>query len=241
MKTHACVLRVCPDPAVLRSRMRYQLFEKMCSVSVHIKLSVGVISACISSLIPHMGAQSAPPSFSLCRIDRWRAWVCVTVFERNQSQMLRLAVSCSVVFACTFPTLQRPEIRHHLRKAMSLPPLPQRPMERMKRFKRRLSLTLRGSQTIDESLSELAEQMTIEENSSKDSGISYNYSVGTGWYEVDDVRGQPMKTIDWHDANLLQTSEVQARSKTGITDDSFQAVQNRFFLLGDNNSIYRAL
>uniref|UniRef100_A0A673KAC8 Cyclin-dependent kinase 17-like n=1 Tax=Sinocyclocheilus rhinocerous TaxID=307959 RepID=A0A673KAC8_9TELE len=40
----------------------------------------------------------------------------------------------------------------------------------MKRFKRRLSLTLRGSQTIDESLSELAEQMTIEENSSKDSG-----------------------------------------------------------------------
>lgn len=50
------------------------------------------------------------------------------------------------------------------------PPLPQRPMEKMKRFKRRLSLTLRGSHTIDESLSELAEQMTIEENSSKDSG-----------------------------------------------------------------------
>lgn len=40
----------------------------------------------------------------------------------------------------------------------------------MKKFKRRLSLTLRGSQTIDESLSELAEQMTIEENSSKDNG-----------------------------------------------------------------------
>ncbi|MGH0136900.1 UNVERIFIED_CONTAM: hypothetical protein FKN15_036742 [Acipenser sinensis] len=38
----------------------------------------------------------------------------------------------------------------------------------MKKFKRRLSLTLRGSQTIDESLSELAEQMTVEENSSKD-------------------------------------------------------------------------
>ncbi|EMP26912.1 Cyclin-dependent kinase 17 [Chelonia mydas] len=42
----------------------------------------------------------------------------------------------------------------------------------MKKFKRRLSLTLRGSQTIDESLSELAEQMTIEENSSKDNGGS---------------------------------------------------------------------
>lgn len=38
----------------------------------------------------------------------------------------------------------------------------------MKKFKRRFSLTLRGSQTIDESLSELAEQITIEENSSKD-------------------------------------------------------------------------
>lgn len=50
------------------------------------------------------------------------------------------------------------------------PPLLHRPMEKMKRFKRRLSLSLRGSQTIDESLSELAEQMTIEENSSKDSG-----------------------------------------------------------------------
>lgn len=43
-------------------------------------------------------------------------------------------------------------------------------MEKMKRFKRRLSLTLRGSQTIDESLSELAEQMTIEDNGNKDSG-----------------------------------------------------------------------
>uniref|UniRef100_A0A8C6ZDR0 Uncharacterized protein n=1 Tax=Nothoprocta perdicaria TaxID=30464 RepID=A0A8C6ZDR0_NOTPE len=43
-------------------------------------------------------------------------------------------------------------------------------IDRMKKFKRRLSLTLRGSQTIDESLSELAEQMTIEENSKLDPG-----------------------------------------------------------------------
>uniref|UniRef100_A0A673ZD97 Cyclin dependent kinase 17 n=1 Tax=Salmo trutta TaxID=8032 RepID=A0A673ZD97_SALTR len=42
-------------------------------------------------------------------------------------------------------------------------------MEKMKRFRRRLSQTLRGSQTIDESLSELSEQMTIEENGIKDS------------------------------------------------------------------------
>lgn len=50
------------------------------------------------------------------------------------------------------------------------PPLPESSLEKMKRFKRRLSQTLRGSHTIDESLSELAEQMTIEENGLKDSG-----------------------------------------------------------------------
>ncbi|KAK6288459.1 hypothetical protein J4Q44_G00388400 [Coregonus suidteri] len=43
-------------------------------------------------------------------------------------------------------------------------------MEKMKRFKRRLSLTLRSSHTIDESLSELAEQMTIEDGGNKDNG-----------------------------------------------------------------------
>ncbi|XP_015232232.1 cyclin-dependent kinase 17-like [Cyprinodon tularosa] len=42
-------------------------------------------------------------------------------------------------------------------------------MEKMKRFKRRLTQTLRGSHSIDESLSELAEQITIEENGLKDS------------------------------------------------------------------------
>lgn len=50
-------------------------------------------------------------------------------------------------------------------------------MEKMKRFKRRLSQTLRGSHTIDESLSELAEQMTIEENGLKDSGEFYDQFV----------------------------------------------------------------
>lgn len=57
-------------------------------------------------------------------------------------------------------------------------------MEKMKKFKRRLSQTLRGSHTIDESLSELAEQMTIEENGLKDSGevqeqfVEASYVVG---------------------------------------------------------------
>uniref|UniRef100_A0A672J7V1 cyclin-dependent kinase n=1 Tax=Salarias fasciatus TaxID=181472 RepID=A0A672J7V1_SALFA len=41
-------------------------------------------------------------------------------------------------------------------------------MEKMKRIKKRLSLTLRPSQTIDESLSELAEQLTIEDGGTKD-------------------------------------------------------------------------
>uniref|UniRef100_A0A8C6V3V5 Cyclin-dependent kinase 17 n=1 Tax=Neogobius melanostomus TaxID=47308 RepID=A0A8C6V3V5_9GOBI len=42
-------------------------------------------------------------------------------------------------------------------------------MEKMKRFKKHISQRLRGSHTINESLSELAEQMTIEENGLKDS------------------------------------------------------------------------
>lgn len=50
------------------------------------------------------------------------------------------------------------------------PPLPESSMEKMKRFKRRITQSLRGSHTIDESLSELAEQMTIEENGLKDCG-----------------------------------------------------------------------
>uniref|UniRef100_A0A8C7XGV1 Uncharacterized protein n=1 Tax=Oryzias sinensis TaxID=183150 RepID=A0A8C7XGV1_9TELE len=45
-------------------------------------------------------------------------------------------------------------------------------MEKMKRIKKRLSLTLRPSQTIDESLSELAEQMTMEDGGTKDNGKS---------------------------------------------------------------------
>lgn len=48
-------------------------------------------------------------------------------------------------------------------------------MEKMKRIKKRLSLTLRSSQTIDESLSELAEQMTIEDGGTKDNGTDTAY------------------------------------------------------------------
>lgn len=61
-------------------------------------------------------------------------------------------------------------------------------MEKMKRFKRRLSQTLRGSHTIDESLSELAEQMTIEENGLKDSGAScFNLMSCSGVFSVNSI------------------------------------------------------
>lgn len=50
-------------------------------------------------------------------------------------------------------------------------------MEKMKRIKKRLSLTLRSSHTIDESLSELAEQMTIEDGGTKDNGNDSTYLV----------------------------------------------------------------
>ncbi|CAM9969408.1 unnamed protein product [Lampetra fluviatilis] len=43
-------------------------------------------------------------------------------------------------------------------------------MDRMKKLKRRLSLTLRGGRPVDEALSELAEQMTMEDGTIKDNG-----------------------------------------------------------------------
>nr|XP_005995595.1 PREDICTED: cyclin-dependent kinase 17 [Latimeria chalumnae] len=71
----------------------------------------------------------------------------------------------------------------------------------MKKFKRRLSLTLRGSQTIDESLSELAEQMTIEDNSSRDNDIVHeNLKMGSDG-ESDQASG---------------TSSDEVQSPTGV-------------------------
>uniref|UniRef100_A0A8C9YZG8 Cyclin dependent kinase 17 n=1 Tax=Sander lucioperca TaxID=283035 RepID=A0A8C9YZG8_SANLU len=71
----------------------------------------------------------------------------------------------------------------------------------MKRFKRRLSQTLRGSHTVDESLSELAEQMTIEENGLKDSDIVHeNLKMGSDG-ESDQASG---------------TSSDEVQSPTGV-------------------------
>uniref|UniRef100_A0AAZ3RJU1 cyclin-dependent kinase n=1 Tax=Oncorhynchus tshawytscha TaxID=74940 RepID=A0AAZ3RJU1_ONCTS len=74
-------------------------------------------------------------------------------------------------------------------------------MEKMKRFKRRLSLTLRSSHTIDESLSELAEQMTIEDGGNKDSDIVHeNLKMGSDG-ESDQASG---------------TSSDEVQSPTGV-------------------------
>uniref|UniRef100_A0A7N6FKF9 Protein kinase domain-containing protein n=1 Tax=Anabas testudineus TaxID=64144 RepID=A0A7N6FKF9_ANATE len=73
-------------------------------------------------------------------------------------------------------------------------------MEKMKRFKRRLSQTLRGSHTIDESLSELAEQITIEENGLKDNIVHENLKMGSDG-ESDQASG---------------TSSDEVQSPTGV-------------------------
>lgn len=97
-----------------------------------------------------------------------RKWLDFMIFGNVSFSVLKIVnkcrttffLSCKVFMAlilCSFCSVLSGYFKPHL-------------IDRMKRFKRRLSLTLRGSQTIDESLSELAEQMTIEENSSKDNG-----------------------------------------------------------------------
>uniref|UniRef100_A0A3B3ZQW7 cyclin-dependent kinase n=1 Tax=Periophthalmus magnuspinnatus TaxID=409849 RepID=A0A3B3ZQW7_9GOBI len=71
----------------------------------------------------------------------------------------------------------------------------------MKRFKRHISQRLRGSHTIDESLSELAEQMTIEENGLKDNDIVHeNLKMGSDG-ESDQASG---------------TSSDEVQSPTGV-------------------------
>uniref|UniRef100_A0A672J4K8 cyclin-dependent kinase n=1 Tax=Salarias fasciatus TaxID=181472 RepID=A0A672J4K8_SALFA len=71
----------------------------------------------------------------------------------------------------------------------------------MKRIKKRLSLTLRPSQTIDESLSELAEQLTIEDGGTKDNDIVHeNLKMGSDG-ESDQASG---------------TSSDEVQSPTGV-------------------------
>ena len=50
----------------------------------------------------------------------------------------------------------------------------------LKRIKRRLSLTFRGSRGVDESLSELAESLTVEENGAIKENGEYKYRLVKG-------------------------------------------------------------
>uniref|UniRef100_A0A8C1MHR4 Cyclin-dependent kinase 17 n=1 Tax=Cyprinus carpio TaxID=7962 RepID=A0A8C1MHR4_CYPCA len=98
----------------------------------------------------------------------------------------------------------------------------------MKRFKRRLSLTLRGSQTIDESLSELAEQMTIEENSSKDSGeckppLRRPHSVIGGSLGSFMAMPRNGSRLDIVHENLKMGSDGESDQASGTSSDEVQS------------------
>lgn len=107
----------------------------------------------------------------------------------------------------------------------------------LKRIKRRLSLTFRGSRGVDESLSELAEHLTIEENG----GIKEN-----GKYKCQSTEPQQMLTkIDTR--VVTQTSSFKnALSQRGCntvhnalteTSKGLCKRQSSVPMLGTNHSI----
>ncbi|GCC16912.1 hypothetical protein chiPu_0020432, partial [Chiloscyllium punctatum] len=62
-------------------------------------------------------------------------------------------------------------------------------MDRLRIIKRRLSITLRSRRPLDDSLSQLAEQISLEENNSKDNGIVHEtVKVGSDG-ESDQISG----------------------------------------------------
>uniref|UniRef100_A0A8C4IHA7 cyclin-dependent kinase n=1 Tax=Dicentrarchus labrax TaxID=13489 RepID=A0A8C4IHA7_DICLA len=98
----------------------------------------------------------------------------------------------------------------------------------MKRFKRRLSQTLRGSHTIDESLSELAEQMTIEENGLKDSGSFKKpprrpQSVIGGGLGSLMVMPRNSSRLDIVHENLKMGSDGESDQASGTSSDEVQS------------------
>lgn len=88
----------------------------------------------------------------------------------------------------------------------------------MKRLKRRLSQTLRGSHTIDESLSELAEQMTVEENGLKDSGTS-TLQITLPRFQHTQVQQQGGDAPRWASPGFLLEDQTDA-SRPGGADGS---------------------
>lgn len=97
--------------------------------------------------------------------------VCAHTLTQQQNNPLNVACICLLVYQPISAELMSTVF-------LCVPQAAHCPaMEKMKRIKKRLSLTLRSSQTIDESLSELAEQMTIEDGGTKDNGKNLTYCI----------------------------------------------------------------
>uniref|UniRef100_A0A8C5BE91 Protein kinase domain-containing protein n=1 Tax=Gadus morhua TaxID=8049 RepID=A0A8C5BE91_GADMO len=100
----------------------------------------------------------------------------------------------------------------------------------MKRFRRRLSLTLRPSQSVDESLSELAEQLTIEDSVSKDSGHSFKkpplrrpHSVIGGSLGSFMAMPRNGSRLDIVHENLKMGSDGESDQASGTSSDEVQS------------------
>ncbi|XP_056281465.1 cyclin-dependent kinase 17 [Pseudoliparis swirei] len=114
------------------------------------------------------------------------------------------------------PGLAAPESRlpgiHHFQASL-------RPaMEKMKRIKKRLSLTLRSSQSVDESLSELAEQMTVEDGGTKDDGGVIGGTLGS--FMAMPRNGSRLDIV--HE-NLKMGSDGESDQASGTSSDEVQS------------------
>ncbi|KAJ3611924.1 hypothetical protein NHX12_020204 [Muraenolepis orangiensis] len=98
-------------------------------------------------------------------------------------------------------------------------------MEKMKRFRRRLSMSLRSSHSVDESLSELAEQMTIEDSVSKDSAppLRRPHSVIGGSLGSFMAMPRNGSRLDIVHENLKMGSDGESDQASGTSSDEVQS------------------
>ncbi|XP_048462207.1 cyclin-dependent kinase 16-like [Rhincodon typus] len=90
-------------------------------------------------------------------------------------------------------------------------------MDRLRIIKHRLSITLRSRQPLDDSLSQLAEQMSLEENNSKDNGIVHE-TVKMGLdNESDQISGTSSDEIHSPVGVRLRTRHHQRISTEDVT------------------------
>nr|XP_006014269.1 PREDICTED: cyclin-dependent kinase 16-like [Latimeria chalumnae] len=107
-------------------------------------------------------------------------------------------------------------------------------MDRMKKIKRQLSMTLRGSRTSEKNLSELSEQITIEENNASDNEIVHedlkigsdgesDQASGTSSDEVQSpvrmrMRNHAMRKISTEDINKRLSLPADIRLPEGYLE-----------------------